>query len=338
MKTYIPYSLILAAAATSMAFGAETAYTTPVGYITHTINPDAGGGSALTIVSPSLVQPTEFAGVSTDNPSGVATVSFSGGVPTTFNNSDVLEITSGANEGWWSTVVSSTTSTVTVLDNFPAGLAVGTKIAVRKHNTVLSTFGQNAPGLTPFGVGTPDEIQFFNPNQSLTSVVYATTAQGAPQNGWYFSNNFSSADSAVIEPATAVLVKSFQATAKTFQTSGTVKLTDTQVDIFPGLTLVGQPGAAGATIDNSGFPTQIIQFTGSNTNYDQLQFLNPSQSLTNYAALAPGVAGPTATMGNLGTGTPAGTDPFLEGTGAIIKRDPSVAASPITIQGSVVAP
>ena len=39
MKTYLPYSLILAAAASGMAFGAETAYTTPVGYETFANNP-----------------------------------------------------------------------------------------------------------------------------------------------------------------------------------------------------------------------------------------------------------------------------------------------------------
>jgi hypothetical protein len=119
---------------------------------------------------------------------------------------------------------------------------------------------------------------------------------------------------------------------------GEVKITDTEVDVFPGLTLLAQPAGAGATIDDTGFPTELIQFDGGNSDFDQLQFLDASQALTSYAALAPGVAGPSATMGNLGSGLPAGTDPFAEGTGAIIKRDPSKPASPITVQGSVVAP
>jgi len=334
MKPIIPFALLGALFAVGVASGAAT---DPVGYITHTIAPNGGSGSALTVIGPSLVQAATFAGVSTNDPSSSATVNFSGGVPA-LDNTYYLEITSGASEGWWSTVLSATANSVTTNDTLPSGLAVGTKIVIRKHNTVLSFLGQNAPGLTAFGTGTADEVQFLNPNQSLTSIVYATTAVGAPADGWYFTSNFSSADNKVIEPGTAVLVKNNSNTQHTFQSVGDVKITDTEVDIFPGLTLIAQPAAAGATVDASGYPTELIQYNGSNGDFDQLQFLSAAQSLTSYAALAPGIAGPNATMGNLGTGNPAGTDPFNEGTGALIKRDPSKPASAITIQGSVVNP
>src|SRR5688572_17647825 len=36
MKTFIPYSLLAALAASGLALGAETAYTTPVGYVSQT--------------------------------------------------------------------------------------------------------------------------------------------------------------------------------------------------------------------------------------------------------------------------------------------------------------
>lgn len=250
----------------------------------------------------------------------------------------LIEITSGPSEGWWSTVVSSTATSVTANDAFPSGLAIGTTFSVRKHNTVLSFLGQNSPGLATFGSPSPDEVQFLNVDQSISAIVYATTADGAPADGWYFTSDFSSADSKVIEPGTGLLIKNASNTTITFTSTGAVKLTDTEVDAFPGLTLIAQTAAAGETIDNTGFPTEFIQFDGANGDFDQLQFLEPSQVLTSYAALAPGVAGPDATMGNLGTGSPAGTDYFAEGVGAIIKRDPSRSASAVVLKGSVVAP
>ncbi len=334
MKPIIPFALLGALLAVGAA---DAAATDPVGYITHTVAPNGGSGSALTIVGPTLIQPTSFAGASTNNPSSSTTVNFSGGVPA-LNSTYYLEITSGPSEGWWTTVISSTATSVTTNDALPAGLAVGTAVEIRKHNTVLSFLGQNTPGLAAFGSPNPDEVQFLNPDQSLTSVIYATTAGGAPADGWYFTSDFSSADGKVIEPGTGVIIKNNSNSTLTFTSTGEVKTTDTEVDVFPGLTLLAQTAGAGASIDNTGFPTELIQFDGSNSDFDQLQFLAPSQALTSYAALAPGVAGPAATMGNLGTGLPAGADAFPEGTGAIIKRDPSKLASPITLQGSVVAP
>jgi hypothetical protein len=334
MKPIIPFALLGALLAVGAA---DAAATDPVGYITHTIAPNGGSGSALTIIGPTLVLPNAFAGASTNDPSTTAVVNFSGGVPA-LDSTYLIEITSGPAEGWWSTIASSTATSVTTANTLPSGLAVGTKFAVRKHHTVLSFLGQNTPGLSEFGSPSPDEVQFLEVNQSISPIIYATTAAGAPADGWYFTGDFSSADSRIIEPGTGLLIKRSSNTPLTFTTSGAVKVTDTEVSVYPGLTLIAQTAGAGATIDGTGFPTELIQFDGSNSDFDELQFLPASQTIVNYAALAAGVAGPSATMGNLGTGLPAPTDPFPEGVGAIIKRDPSKAASSILLQGSVVAP
>jgi hypothetical protein len=335
MKPIIPFALLGALLAVGAA---DAAVTDPVGYITHTVAPNGGSGERLTIIGPTLVQPNVFAGASTNDPSGTASVSFTGGVPA-LDSTFLIEITSGPAEGWWSTVASvgSTATSVSTANTLPAGLAVGTKFAVRKHNTVLSFLGQNNPGLAPFGAPSPDEVQFLV-GGTISPIVYATTAAGAPADGWYFTSDFSSADSRVIEPGTGLLIKNTSNSTLTFTSSGSVKITDTEVSVAPGLTLIAQTAAAGANIDATGFPTELIQFDGSNGDFDQLQFLPPDQILVSFAALAPGVAGPTATMGNLGTGLPDPTAPFAEGVGAIIKRDPSKLASSILLQGSVVAP
>ena len=65
MKTHITYSLLAAAAACGMAFGAETAYTTPVGYVSLAVG--SAGGNAVpansdVAVSIPLDRTVEFSG------------------------------------------------------------------------------------------------------------------------------------------------------------------------------------------------------------------------------------------------------------------------------------
>ncbi|MFC7339103.1 hypothetical protein ACFQY0_18060 [Haloferula chungangensis] len=332
MKPLIPFALLGAI----LAVGANAATTDPVGYISHTIST---GSPSLTVLSPTLVQPVEYSSVSTVSPSGGSTITLPAGVPSDFNTGDVLEITDGESEGWWSTVVSSTDTTIVIFDEFPAGLDAATPISVRAHNTIQSFLGDNNPGLAPFDGATGDEVQILNPDQSLVQIAFVPAAvSGAAEDGWYNLVTLAPEGDRVIEPGSAVIIKSSTSAELTFQSTGAVKLTDTQVDLFPGLTLVGQVDAVGATLGEMNLATQLNQFDGSNSDFDEFQILNSDQSLTQYAALAPGVAGPEAVMANLVT-TADATNIIIEGgTGAILKRDASQAASSITVPGSSVAP
>lgn len=336
MKT-ATYALLLAAAASGLALGADTAYTTPVGYISHTISGTASSGQSptLSIISATMVQSTEFAGQTSVSPSGLTTLTFAGGVPATFNDTYVLEISSS---GYWSTVISSTATTITVNDVLPAGLPANTAITVRKHNTIKSLFGANAPGLAPFDGTSGDEIQILTPSQSLIGISWVTTAFGVPADGWYDLVSTKNEDNRVIEPGSAVLVKTKSATNLSFTSAGTVKTTPTQIDVYPNLTLVGQVDAVGATLGEMNFSTQLVQFNGANTDYDELQFLSPAQVIDANVALAPGVVGPNPQMANFVTTANADSVPFPTGTGVIIKRNPAKAASVITVPGATVAP
>lgn len=337
MKKYIPYSLILAAAATGLAHGAATAYTTPVGYVTQSIagNTAAGADSYL---SSSLVQPTEFAGASATNPSGTSTVSFTGVVPTTFDGKYVLEITTGAQAGWWSTVVSSNATSVTVADNLPSGLAAGTTIAVRKHSTLKSFLGSNSPGLIVFDGENPnDEIQILNAAlQVVTTCAYVPFAISGLPDGWFDLGLSAPADDYIIEPGTAIKIKRIGATTLTLVSSGTVKVTPTQVDVFPKFNWIGTQLGAGGTLDYMNFASQLIPFDGARTNSDEIQFLSASQTVTPYASLDPSF-GLGVVMANLATSEPAGTTIFPSGFGAVLKRDESTPANILTIPGTVVS-
>jgi hypothetical protein len=334
MKPITSFALLAAIAATIGA--ANAAATDPVGYITHTVNANATAPT-LTLIAPSLVQPDVFAGASTASPSGGTTITFASGVPTNLGAGHVLEVTAS---GWWSTVVSSTATTITVSDAFPAGLPANTAVGVRPHTTLDSFLGANAPGLNAIGgAGTNDEVQILNsslPGQPLSAYAYVLTAAGVPQDGWYNLADSSPAGSTVIEPGTGIIIKTNKTANFTFTSSGEVKTTPTQYDVFTGLNVIGSYQAAGTTFNGTNLQNSLNQLTGSNGDYDELQVLTASQAINAYAALAPGVAGPQATVGSLADSSDAGALPFNEGTGALVKR--VIAPSTITLPPALVTP
>lgn len=329
MKPITSFALLCALAA--MAQGAVT---DPVGYITHTIA--ANGTSADTYLSPTLVRPTEFAGASTVSPSGGATITFSGGVPTGLGTSYVLEITSGSSEGWWSTVVSSTATTIVVNDNFPSGLPSGVTVAVRKHNTLHSFLGNNTPGLIDFNGEDPnDEVQILDPvTQAAKSYAWVTPANSGTPNGvWFDLAESVEANDVVILPGSAVKVNRIGATPLTFVSSGTVKTTKTQVDIFANFNWIGTQLAVGSTLGAMNFATQLNPFDGESPNYDELQFVRPNQVAEPFAAVNDG----GFIMFDLANSVDGSNEPFAEGTGVVIIRTGNP-ESTITIPGTTVAP
>ena len=236
MKPFIPYSLLAAIAACGLA-SAQTAVTTPVGYLTTEIygNTSAGSGGAATLVAPTLLNPVSFASSTSVAPSD-DTATFTGGVPTDLDGTYLLEITEGAFEGWWTTVVSSTSTSIVVFDDFPGGLPADTKVSVRKFNTISGVFGaENSANL-----GASDFIEILDPiTQATTVVVYA--------DGWFDLASEAPAEDYIIYPGTAVRVIVQGEDPLTLVTTGEVKTTKTQVDLFEGETWVAQPFAAGGS-------------------------------------------------------------------------------------------
>jgi hypothetical protein len=331
MKPIIPFALLGALFAVGAANAAST---DPVGYITHSVN-----ASGETYVSPTLVQPTVFAAASSADPSGTTTISFSGGVPTGLDGSYVLEITAGNSEGFWSTVVSSTSTSITVTDTLPSGLGSAVSIAVRKHATVGSFLGLNAPGLVDYdGEQANDEVQLLDPvTQGTGAIAWVSGPNLAdpnyPNGAWFDLVLSEVANDYVIEPGTAIRIKRVGG-ATTFVSSGAVKVTDTQVDIFQNFNWIGTPLATGGTLNGMNFNSQLVKYDGESATYDELQFLRPSQGTDPFAAIDDGNGG--STMFDLVLSEDAGLEPFPEGTGVIINRVNSPAGS-IVIPGSVVA-
>jgi hypothetical protein len=332
--------LALALLAPGALFAQTTAKTTPVGYITHEIasGESFAPGGAATLISPTLIRPTEFAGVSTVSPSGGAVITFTAGVPADLNDTYVLEISSGVKEGWWSTVASSTATTITVDDAFPSSLPAGTQVTVRKHNTLESFLGFNNPGLVTFnGVDSSDEVQILNPvTQQSTPYAFVTADDlgdpAYPNGAWLNVSSSEPANNTVILPGTCVLVKRIGNSALSFVSTGAVKTTKTEVDIYPDFNFLGTAQAANGTFGTSGLASQLNLWDGVGTDYDELQNVLATQSSIPYAAIDDG--GPV--MYNISSSDYATTEPIKEGTGMFLKRTGN-AASTIVLQGSVVA-
>jgi hypothetical protein len=273
------------------------------------------------------------------SPSGGSVATFSGGVPTNLDATYVLEITSGANEGWWSTVTSSTASTITTNDAFPGGLASGTTVSVRKHNTVQSFLGENTPGIIPSDGVEGDEVQLLNPDQTLTPVAYFPAEVTDGDADWYNLATSAIANDTIIYPGTGVIIKTKSVSNLTLVSTGEVKTTDTQVDVYPGLNVIAQTAAAGASLNASGINTNLIPLNaaGNNIDFDELQFLNANQTLTPHVAADPALLETQGfTTINLATSEESGAVIFTQGTGALVKRDSSKAASSIVLNGTVV--
>ena len=342
MKKQTTLCLVASLIGAAAVFAQTTATTTPVGYITCNINGvPVGFKDATTYIAPSLVEKTEFAGLTESAATNVLT--FSGGVPTTFDGSYVLEITSGASEGWWSTVTSSTATTITLNDNFPAGLSAGVAISVRKHSTLFSFLGNNSPGLTTYdGVRVSDEVHILNP-ATQGSVVYAYVA-GAdlgdpayPDGVWLNLATSEYANNVVIEPGAAVRAVRKSAAGLSFVAVGTVKTTNTQVDVYPDYNWFGTPLAVGNTLNGMALNDQLHPYDGVTPNYDNLQIVDAAQKASVYAAYDTTGEGGPMSMLDLATSEDAGSVLLTEGTGAVIFRTGNP-ASTITIPGTVVAP
>ena len=176
MKTHLSYSLILAAAASGMAFGAETAYTTPVGYVSLGNAGSVPAKTDMTLAIP-LDRASEWMGTVASVSGNVITLT---GVPGFAVNQWVnsttpymVKIGSGTKSGQFCLITASAAGTVTVtLQNTDTliGVVSGDAISIRKAWTIGSLFaGNTLPNNIEFSlfngaVGTdnaPDKIYYY---------------------------------------------------------------------------------------------------------------------------------------------------------------------------------
>lgn len=191
MKTHITYSLLAAAAACGMAFAAETAYTTPVGYTTTTVYAAFGAGAPKTsVISPNMQNPASYGGTVTGIVSDTLTLSGAAFTPDAFNNISA-EFGGGVYyayfietaDGYWAQIESNDTTSVTVEAGAGAKFAIADVVKIRRHVTIADYFGaNNEAGLQDDGGSlNPDDadnIVIIDEVNSSSILVYPSSALG----------------------------------------------------------------------------------------------------------------------------------------------------------------
>lgn len=267
MKTYLPYSLLLAAAASGLAFGAETAYTTPVGYY----NYDAKLGDNYFVSG--LVNTPAFGGLITGSTATTLTLAANAltasaynavsGTPTYY----VEIVAAGANQGVVIDITSNTATSITLASDISAMALAGTEqIFIRKHVTVLSLFAGTESMLNAFS----DSITFFNSDAS--TITYFYIGAGA------WSSDFSNSDgnNRPIDPGTGFI----------FNTAGDVKLTISgEVKTSPTVVQItgnGVVNIVGPVNPLVGSSKQIVQlgFANMAAFSDSITFYAPGDNIT----------------------------------------------------------
>jgi hypothetical protein len=246
MKTYLPYSLILAAAASGMAFGAETAYTTPVGYATTSLP------VGTTYVGVTLQPSTVAAGLvgTITSTQMTSTVNFGAAMPGGAAVTYVVEFLNASGVIQEVTGASASGTTLNLPENVTSFVAAGDKFAIRPASTVASVFGAtNSAGLE-VGFGGPtgaDLVQIPNAVGGLDQYYF-----DGDDSAWFkvasptpiLIGNGSTIP--IIYPDAILVV--IQAIGKSLVTSGEVKTTQTNHAISAGTNYLGSIYPVGATL------------------------------------------------------------------------------------------
>ncbi|MEO5915289.1 MAG: TIGR02597 family protein [Luteolibacter sp.] len=197
MKTYIPYSLLLAAASCGLAHGAATAYTTPVGYVSLGNNGGVPAHTDMTLAIP-LERSSEWAGTVASVSGNVITLTGTPGFTTNqWANATtpfVAKLGSGTKSGQISLITANAAGTLTVAfqnTDTLTGVVAGDTISIRKAWTIGNFFAGNT---------LPDNIEFSlfditaGTDNAPTSVYYYFAGT------WYDASDDSVATSVVLYP------------------------------------------------------------------------------------------------------------------------------------------
>jgi hypothetical protein len=322
---------------TGSLFAQSTAVTDPVGYITHNVagNASMNPVGADTIIGPVLVNPNEFVGTSSSDPSGLTTVTFSGDVPTTLDGTYLLEISSAAREGWWSAISSSDATSITVDNALPTGLGGNVDVKVRKFTTVHDFLGDNTPGFTALTdvITEGDQVIVVDPSTQIAqTIIYVETSAGVPA-GWYDFVSFDEVSNQPIFPGSAVTARIFGTDSIAFTSVGHVKLGKTEVDIFVGDNFIAPSLATGTTLGGLDLVGQIREELGGGEG-DLINLLSPAQAVTPYV-VADGGAG--VGIFDFVTFDPGESVPVAGGAGFVLRRNAAPEGT-ITVPAQFVAP
>jgi hypothetical protein len=274
MKPFIPYSLLAAAALCGAAFG-QTATTTPVGYVTHTLAPNMFNLVGVTLHSPTVasgVIDAESATSVTDNEVNFGTTLEAG-------STYILEL----GDGTIQEITSWSGSALTTPNDITGLVTPGTTTyKVRRAQTVSDIFGENNTfGLTPSAdgeSGSADKILILNASNSFDTVFYFN--DGAGIEGWLDSEGELAGDKVIAYPD-GFFVQRVAGAPISLVVSGEVKTAPTGGVLVNGFNYLSAVAPVGLTLDSSSLKNYITASTdGDSTSADNVLIQNPGGTYT----------------------------------------------------------
>ena len=316
MKTYIPYSLILAAASAGMAFGAETAYTSPVGYSTSSLS-QGFNALGLTLQTPSLASGNFETITSTAvTDTGVVYTPISGATY-------ILEITSGSVKGTVFEVLASsisgstiTVNTVPATDLVALGLSSADTYNLRiapSLETIFTTVPLSSGGVLNAGL-----------SATGADVVWVPTGSGSYAKYFLHSGSLAFRLAGTTTPtpnvpiiyADGMLVEKKGAAASSLTVSGELKKGSTNSTISQGFNLLSAVAPVGLTLANAGIEDDITAGLSA-TGADNVWIQQPNLSYVKYFRRTNGAWRTSTTAVDL---TPAQVEAVVISSGFFIEK------------------
>lgn len=295
MKTYT-YSLLLAAAATGMAFG-QTAYTTPVGYVAlgdTTAGQPAVKATTDSAISIPLARPTEYSGLVASVAGSTVTVE---GTPAFTVNQFTsvpytLTVKSGTQKGLTAVVTANTANsiTLTAVTGSVAGIAAGDQVIVAKAWTVGSF-------LPIAGIPNGTQLIAFDGSANGTNLPASQIYTKGPSNWIQTFGGSGDATNAILYPGESFILRTGPNPIAALSVSGEVPTTNHRTIINKKLASVAQDtrisyfSPTGEAVSASTIPA---------SNGDQLIIFNNAASGTNKAASVILTKAPTGWIGTFG--------------------------------------
>ena len=266
---------------------AQSVSSTPVGYVTLTIN-----GDGFTALSNPLENPVLYSGTASDVSGSVITTSFSmtsnelAGTDFQGNSTHYVQTSSGVILD----IVGNDSGTITVSESNLTGiLANDDSISVKQYSTISDLLSSdNSVGLQSGGASNSDLVYIMSTDGagSYTTLYYQTDNLGfLGGNGWrsIATGAFTDASNAIIAPDDGVIVKRIVAGDLTHVVTGTVNTSQLNRSLPQGFSLVAYPFPVETTLNDSGIYSPTNGYvSGSASNSDLVYVISTDGSFTTY--------------------------------------------------------
>ena len=266
---------------------AQSVSSTPVGYVTLTIN---GGG--FTALSNPLENAVLYSGTVSSVSGSNITTSFSmtdnelAGTDFQNNSSYYAQTSSGIILD----ITANDATTITVSASDLTGiLATNDSIEIKKYSTISDLLSSdNSVGLQSGGASNSDLVYIMSTDGtgSYTTLYYQTDNLGfLGGNGWrsIATGAFTDASNAIIAPDDGVIVKRTPSTDLTHVVTGTVRTAQLNKGLPAGFSLVSYPFPVETTLNDSGIYSATNGYvSGGASNSDLVYIITADGSFTTY--------------------------------------------------------